>query len=108
MKNSIQRGKYIDVAAPADVLSGKGVMIGSLFGLAAKSVLATETVAILTEGVSSVDKLTTDVMAVGAKVNWNNANKELQLATTTLDGVGTVIEAAGNGILEVQIKLTPV
>lgn len=108
MKNSVQRGKYIDVAAPADVASGEGVRILSLFGIAAKTVLATEIVAILTEGVLSVAKLTTDVMAVGVKVNWNNATGEVQLATSTLDGVGTVIEAAGNGILEVQIKLTPV
>ncbi len=98
----------IDVAAPADVTSGEGVLITSLFGVASKTVLSGETVSIATEGVYSIAKLTTDVMAVGVKVNWNDTNTELQLATSDLDNVATVVEAAGNGILVVKVKLTPV
>lgn len=108
MKNDVQRGDNIDVVLTATKLSGQGNLTGAnLFGIMFANGVSGETRAVGIEGVYSVAKLTTDVMVVGAKVNWNNANTEVQLATSTLDGVGTVIEDAGNGILEVKIKLTP-
>ena len=108
MKNFLQPGNSIDVALPADKVSGDGVMIASLFGVLSASGLSGETRAIEVEGVFSLPKLTTDVMALGAKVNWNNTNFEFQNATSTLDGAATVVEAAGNGDTEVKVKLTTV
>lgn len=108
-KNFIQQGDNIDVVAPADVLSGEGVLVGAnLFGIAVGDALSGKPLAIGVEGVYDVAKLTTDVVAAGAKLNWNDTNTELQLATSDLDGVATAIEAAGNGVLKVQVKLTPV
>ena len=107
MKNFVQPGNIIDVLAPADVLSGEGVRIGSLFGIAITNALSGEKLSITVEGVVETAKLTSDVMTVGAKVNWNNSNAEVQLATSTLDGVGTIVEDAGNGATVVKIKLTP-
>lgn len=105
MKNYIQPGKMIDVAAPADVASGAGVMIGGLFGIAANTVLSGAIVPIATEGVYEVKKLSTDAMAVGEIVNWNNSTKELQEATSTLDGVGIVVEDAAATTVLVKVKL---
>jgi len=108
MKNFLQPGISIDVAAPADVASGKGVRLLNLFGIASTTVKAGEQVAIGTEGVYEVDKLVTDVMSVGQKLNWDNGNAELKLAGGDLDKVATVVEAAGNGATTVKAKLTPV
>lgn len=108
MKNFLQPGDSVDVDAPNDVTSGEGVVIGSLFGVATATKLSGERVALGVKGVYSLPKLSANVMAVGIKVNFNNANKELQIATSTLDNVATVLKAAGNGVTEVEVRLTPV
>lgn len=108
MKNFIQPGKVLTVAAPADVLSGAGVMVGSLFGVAAYDALSGADVEVSREGVFELPKLDTDNMAVGDKVNWNNTTKQLQKATSTLDGVGTVVEAAVATTTVVKVVLTAV
>lgn len=108
MKNFVKPGNHITVDGPTT--SGEGKLVGaSLFGVGIATVAAgTKNGEIVTEGEVEIAKLTTDVMAEGAKVNWNDTNKEVQLATSDLDGVGTVTVAAGNGDTTVRIKLTPV
>lgn len=110
MKNYLQPGHTLDLIAPSGgVVSGVGYLIGtSILAFAQSSKAETEVFAGLVEGVVLADKLTTDVMAVGAKVNWNDTNKEFQLATSDLDAAGTVVEAAGNGDTQVKVKLIPV
>ncbi len=108
MKNFVQPGNTIDIIAPSGgIVSGVGVRIVSLFGYAIATVAQTLPGVLQVEGVVDAAKLTADVMPVGTKVNWNNSNKELQLATSDLDGVATVVVAAGNGDTTVQVKLTP-
>lgn len=51
MKNYIQAGDVIAVAAPADVVSGRFVAIGSLFGVAQADAKSGEEVALATRGV---------------------------------------------------------
>jgi len=53
-------------------------------------------------------KESADVMVEGNKVNWDDIGKHLQLATSTLDNVATVVKDAGSGVLLVEAKLTPV
>ena len=108
-KNSVQTGDTLDLAAPAGgVSSGDGFIVGSIFAVAQSDAAAAAIVAGAVEGVHSIAKLTTDVVAVGDKLNWNDTNKELQKATSDLDGVATAVEAAGNGVLVVKAKLTQV
>lgn len=109
MKNFSQPGNTLDLVAPSGgVVSGNAFIIGSIFAVANATKAAGEVVAGDVEGVHELDKLVTNVVAVGAKLNFNNTNKELQLATSDLDGVATAIEAAGNGVTKVKVKLTPV
>jgi len=109
MKTFQQPGDSVDLVAPSGgFVSGRGQLFGaSLFGVAIATRLINETGAILIEGVVEIAKLSSDNMVVGAKVNWNNTNDEVQLATSTLDGVGTVVEAAAGSTTTVKIKLTP-
>lgn len=109
MKNFIQPGDSVDVVVPSGgFLSGAMVRIVNLFGVAGKNGAQGEIESISVEGIFSLPKLSANVMVVGDKVNFNSATDELQLATSTLDNVATVIEDAGNGILLVKVKLTPV
>lgn len=110
MKNFSQPGDSLDLIAPSGgVVSGAPVLIGtSILAVPVATKAQTETFAGQVEGVFELDKLTSDVMAVGNKVNWNNSNKEFQNATSTLDDAATITEAAGNGDTTVKVKLTPV
>ena len=108
MKNFVQRGDTIDVIAPAGgMVSGQGVQVGSLFGYAVADKAAGELGAVEVEGVVDAKKLLTDVVAVGAKLNWDDTAKQLKVAAGDLAAVATVIEAAGNGDQTVKVKLTP-
>jgi len=109
-KNYIESGDKISAAAPSGAVSGQGELLGaSLIGVALSTPAATgDVISFGIEGVYELPKPTADVMAVGAKVNWDNTAKEFQLATSDLDGCGTVYEAAGSGILVVKVKLTQV
>lgn len=109
-KKQYQPGDVLDLSIANGLLSGAGYMVGSIFGVIQESntsgAAAVRAVAI--EGVHTVNKLTTDVVAVGDKLNWNDTTKELQAAAGDLDNVATAVEAAGNGVTEVKVKLTPV
>ena len=109
MKNFLQPGNTLDLIAPADVVSGAGLLVGTaILAFPVESKLSGEVFPGLVEGVVEAPKLSANVMAAGDKVNWNNSTKEFQLATSTLDNAATVVEAAGNGVLVVKVKLTPV
>lgn len=108
MKNFIQPGDNIDVIAPADVNSGAMVLIGSLLGVATKTVLSGATVSIGVKGVYKVPKLTANVWTVGLKVNYNTATGEFQLAASTLASAGTVVEAADGTKSVGKVRFTPV
>ena len=108
MKNFKAMGDVLTVNAPAALSSGDGFIIGSLFLVAQADAQSGEEMSAVRKGVVVLPKLSTDDMQVGEKVNWNDTNKELQEATSDLDGVATVVKAAGNGITEVEVVLTPV
>jgi len=110
MKNFIQPGNSIDIVAPSGgTVSGEAIKIGdTLFGVASATRAENEDAAIEVEGVFELPKLSSDVVAVGKKLNWNDTNDELQLATSDLDNVATAVEAKGNGDTLIKVRLTPV
>lgn len=108
MKNYIQPGRTVTVAAPSGgVVSGQPVLIGSLFGVCATTQAETLDVEIDTEGVFELTKLTTDVVTVGAKLYWDSANSRLTITpgTGSKPLVGVAAAAAGNGATLVRCRL---
>jgi predicted RecA/RadA family phage recombinase len=99
MRNYIQKGDNITVDSPADVLSGAGVIIGNLFGVANGDAQTGKPVVLSTVGVFDLPKTTANDIAVGAALYWNDTAKEV---TTTASGnikIGVAIAAksgAGN------------
>jgi predicted RecA/RadA family phage recombinase len=106
VKTFIQNGDVITVTAPAGgVASGEGVVVGALFGIAAFTAAEGEAVEIATRGVYILPKEPTAVIAVGDRVSWDDAAKQIKLPAVGLYPVGIATEAAGNGITTVRVRL---
>ena len=106
MQNWIQPGDVITVTAPTGgVSSGDGVLIGSLFGVAATDAAETEETEIRTTGVVELPKVSTDVVAVGDKLYWDAAQKLLTVTDTANTLVGVAVTAAGNPSATVRVRL---
>lgn len=105
MKNHVSPGDYIGVAAPYDVAAGAGCLVGSLFGVAANTVLQNATVELAVVGVFELKKTSAQAWTVGAKIYWDNTNKE---CTTTSSGntlIGVATEAAANPTAVGRVRL---
>jgi predicted RecA/RadA family phage recombinase len=106
MKNYIHSGKSITVPAPTGgISSGDGVLVGSLFGVAAFDAEESESVEIQTTGVMVLSKLATDVVAVGDLLHWDATNNRLTKTATSNKLIGVAVAAAGNGATTVVIRL---
>lgn len=97
MKNYVQPGQIVGVPAPADVLSGAGVLVGTLFGVAVADAASGAEVQIAVEGVFTLPKAASQAWTVGALVYWDNTNL---VCTTTASGntlIGKAVQAVANG-----------
>lgn len=105
MKNYVQKGENLTIAAPYDVVSGGGVKSGLIFGVAAGDALSGADVDLVTVGVFDLPKVSTDTFAVGAAVYWNDTTK---LVTSTASGntkIGVAVSAATNPSGTVNVRL---
>lgn len=106
MKNFIQPGNSIDFTAGADLVSGQGLLIGSLFGVVTGAVANGEKGALLIEGVVELPKNTATAFAVGAPVEWDDTAKELVAAAAGDIDVGYAVEAKLAADTTLKIKLS--
>lgn len=106
MRNFVQPGNQITVAAPAAVQSGEGVQIGDLFGVANGDAAIGADLVISTVGVFTLPKATTDDVAVGASLYWDSAAGELTVTATDNLFVGHAVAAAGNPSATVAVRLS--
>jgi len=82
MKNFIQPGSTITVPAPADVLSGAGVLVGKLFGVANFDAKAGDPVEISRFGVYELAKTSGQAWTIGALIYFDGSK------ATTADNSG--------------------
>lgn len=97
MKNYVQPGDVISVAAPYDVASGAGALVGTLFGVAQAAAANGAAVELVTRGVFDLAKAGSQAWTVGAAIYWDNTNK---VCTTTSSGntlIGKAVAAVANG-----------
>lgn len=105
MKTFIQNGNIITVTATANIASGDGVLIGSIFGIAAIDAVAGDAVEIATNGVYELPKLSAAVFAPGNPVSWNASTGKAVEPATGMVPIGVAIEAAGNGVTTLKVRL---
>lgn len=105
-KNFIQEGDVLAYTAGGTAIaSGAVVLMGKRIGIALADIAANTTGAVSTDGVWSIAKLSTDVIAQGDLLYWDAANSRLTAtsAGNTLAGYATA--AAGNGVTTVNILI---
>jgi predicted RecA/RadA family phage recombinase len=110
MRNYIQAGEVVSLPAPSGgVKSGDGVLVGSLFGVAATDAAAGDSVEVALEGVYELPKAA-GAIDPGAKVYWVAADKNV----STADGsgsnklIGAATAAAGGADAKARVRLNGV
>lgn len=96
MKNYVQPGENITLAAPYDVASGAGALVGSIFGVAQETVLSGADVVLVRRGVFDLAKVSAQAWTVGAKIYWDNAAKVCTTVSTSNTLIGAAAAAAAN------------
>ena len=106
MKNFIQKGDTITVQSPAGgAASGTGVLIGSLFGVAAYTAPAGAPLEIAVCGVFDLAKSAGVSFAVGAKVFWDATAKAVTSVSTNNSWIGVATVAANNSANTLRTRL---
>lgn len=103
-KNYLQPGSTITLTAPYDVSSGDGLIVGSIFGVAAGDALSGEPVETAVTGVWTLKKTSALAIAAGDLLYWDNTAKEIN-KTNTNKLVGAAVAAAANPSATVDIRL---
>ncbi len=101
----VQPGEVIDYTAGANIASGQVVLMGARIGVALKAIANGETGPMQVTGVFNIAKLSTDNMAQGELLYWDNTNSRL---TTTASGntlAGFAAAAAAASTTSVNIKI---
>jgi predicted RecA/RadA family phage recombinase len=106
MKNFLQVGDTVTVAAPADVSSGDLVVAGSLFGVAATDAASGKPVEIVTTGVFTLPKTSAQAWTLGVKVYWDSENAVLTTTASTNLFIGHAVAAAANPSAAGDVRLS--
>lgn len=96
MKNFVQPGDSITVAVPyaGGVTSGQGILVGSLFGVAAFDAAQNASVEAQLEGVFDLTKQPSLAISAGARVFWDDTNRRITTTSTSNFCVGICTAAA--------------
>ena len=103
--NYVQEGETITLAAPYDVVSGAGALVGSIFGVALQDTLSTVEGEFATGGVWDLLCVTGDTFAIGAKVYWDNGAKKCDSSSSTTSLIGVAVKAKTNSETTVRVRL---
>lgn len=106
MKNMVQAGVNLTLPAPNDVLSGDGVVIGAIAGVAAIDALSGESVDVVTEGVFEMPKVAADAFEIGDVVHFDTITK-LVTADATDPKIGVAVTVGAIDDATVAVRLVP-
>lgn len=95
MRNFVQPGAVITVPAPDVVVSGAGVLVGSLFGVAGHDAASGASLDLHVEGVFDLPKTGSQAWTVGAPIYWTGTACTTTASTNKL--IGAAVAAVGSG-----------
>jgi predicted RecA/RadA family phage recombinase len=106
MKNFVMEGRTLTLVAPYAVTSGQGLLVGSIFGVAASDAAISADVETLLEGVFTLTKATGAAWTQGALIYWDNAAKNCTttVATNKLIGVAQIAALSGDTVGNVRLN----
>jgi len=104
VKNSIQEGEVLALAAPYAVASGGGALIGAIFGVAVTALANAEVGSFQLEGVYTLPKAT-GAATLGAKAYWDNTNKNVTATATSNTLIGVFVAAYASGDTSAIVRL---
>lgn len=105
MKNFVQKGDTVTLAAPYAVSSGSGAQVGSLFGVAVGDIANGVEGEFATRGVFDLTALSSDTGAVGVKVYWDNTNKRCTVTASTHQLIGALTAAKVGDATTMRVRL---
>jgi predicted RecA/RadA family phage recombinase len=105
MQNYIQSGEVITLAAPYDVASGAGLLVGTIVGIATGAALSGTPVEVKLEGVVDVAKVSAQAWTAGATIYWDDTAKNFTTTSTSNTKVGVAVQAAANPSAIGRIRL---
>ncbi len=97
MKNFIANGSRVTITAGANITSGSGVLVGSLFGVAETDIANGAQGAILVEGVFDLPKTPSQAWTVGQLIYWDGATSRCTNVAGSLKLIGVAVAAVGGG-----------
>jgi len=108
MKNYVQKGENLTLPAPYAVSSGDGALIGNIFGVAAGDAVEGAEVDLVTVGVFTLPKVSTDAIAIGAAVYWDDDAKLITATATDNTKIGVSVATALNPSGTTDVRLNGV
>jgi predicted RecA/RadA family phage recombinase len=106
MKNFVQPGLSVLLPMPYDRTSGQGVLVGALFGVVAVDALTGVSAEVAVNGVFDITKEAPLVIAVGARVFWDNTNKRVTTTATGNVAIGHAVVAAASADTTARVRLS--
>lgn len=108
--NYVQEGNVVEFTAGSAISSGDVVVIGGLLGVALADVANGAVGQAQVSGVFTLPKVSAAVIAAGERVQWDVSATGIEDAAATpasgdLVNCGIAMEAAGNGVTEIDILL---
>jgi predicted RecA/RadA family phage recombinase len=111
-KNYVAQGMTLDYDnTGAAISSGDVVVVGNIIGVAKDDIAATTGTGVLDiVGVFTIPKVSTAVIAQGEGVIWDSSLSAVEDSAATpaagdITFCGVAMEAAGNGVTEIAVKI---
>lgn len=101
MKNFVAVGDRLTVTAPADIVSGEGILVGTLFGVAEGAAANGAEVVLKLAGVFDLPKAPSEEWTVGTAVHWDAAEGRCTTVATGNRLIGAAVRAVGDTPLEI-------
>ena len=102
MKNYVKSDEHITLTVSRALSSGDAYLVGNLFGVAQIDIANGATGSFVLAGTFTLPKLSTDVVAIGDVLYWDDTNHRLTKTSTSNTKVGVAASAAGNGVTTVD------
>lgn len=108
MKNLVAPGQTIQHTPAAARAAGAATLIGTRIGVAVADVAISTEGTFAIKGVFTLPKLSTDVVAQGAVLYWDNTNLRLTVTSAGNTLCGWAYEAAGSGVASVACVINEI